>query len=70
MDWTIRKYAVHLQMDGSFMNGLKWQLDCIKSLLQNKGFHHCHLSPLPTTVAYYRHLLLSPIATIRAIAYW
>ena len=29
MDWTIRKYAVHLQMDGPFMNGLKWCLDCI-----------------------------------------
>ena len=49
MDWTIRKYAVHLQMDGPFVNGLKWQLDCIKSLLQNKGVHRCYLSPLPTT---------------------
>ncbi len=29
MDWTIRKYAVHLQMDGPFINGLNSRLDCI-----------------------------------------
>ena len=52
-NWSID--PVHSSICSSFTNGLKWQLDCIRSLLQNKGVHHCHPSPLPTTVAYYRH---------------
>ena len=69
MNWTIRKYAVHLQMDGPFTNGLKWQLDCIKSLLYNKGStiaaaYYRRLLSSPVIVTYCCRLSLSPIAVV------
>ena len=60
-------------MDWKFINGLKWQLDCIQSLIQNKGVYRYYLSPSPTityrhhpsllpiTITYRHHLSLLPI---------
>ena len=76
MDWTTRKYAVHLQMDGLLIKGLKWCLNCIKISYRIRGsiiityhYHHHHrhrhrLSLLPITITYHRHPSLLPTTDI------
>ena len=57
-------------MDGPFMNRLKWQLDCIESLLQNKGVHHRRcLPPSSITITYRCCLSLSSIAAVACYYY-
>ena len=71
MDWSIRQYAVHSSICSSFTNGLKWQLDCMKSFLQNKGVHRYYLSASPSASASASASpSLSPIAVAYQSALW